>query len=179
MMFDWQKGLLGLQDDVVERLSNYWAEQVPGFFLNETGLQSLKRLSKKYQIDEMMNAIHTAAQQYLVYADGKPTKESVEIAWNKVGGICRVRQMERENPDVQRLYYIKGILRKRIANLNEGFTMGLLKRALELNASIDSMEECAKAARSWSQWRNGIENFITQQEQELSKPKQGSDTPIT
>ena len=58
MMFQWQKGLLGLQDEVVDRLSKVWAEHVPGYSLNENGICSLKKLAKTYSVDELV-AAHT------------------------------------------------------------------------------------------------------------------------
>ena len=36
MMFQWQKGLLELQDDVVKRLHDFWIEHVPGFTRTST-----------------------------------------------------------------------------------------------------------------------------------------------
>jgi len=42
MMFRWQKGLVELDDDLTERVAQFWSEQVPGFCLNENGVKELK-----------------------------------------------------------------------------------------------------------------------------------------
>jgi len=163
MMFQWQKGLLDLDDQVIKQLSEYWAQQVPGYCLNENGVKELKRLKRKFEIDEIMTAIKISTEQYLEFVDGKPTKESVELVWKKVGGICTIRRKEKENPSEQRLYYIRGILRNRLSYLNEGFALQLLQEALDSNASLESLERHAKKVRTWSEWRSGIEEFIETQ----------------
>src|SRR4030065_1803395 len=96
MMFEWQKGLLDLDNQVVTKLSTFWSEQVPGFSLNENGIKGLKRLKDKFEVDEIMNAMKIATE-YLEYVNGKPTKESVEIAWKKVGGISTVRRGKKKH----------------------------------------------------------------------------------
>ena len=163
MMFQWQKGLLDLDDQVITQLVDYWSEQVPGFSLNENGIKGLKRLKRKFELDEIMNAIKIATEQYLEYVDDEPTKESVELAWKKVGGICTIRRREKENPSEQRLYYIRGILRNRLSYVNEWMALQLLREALNANASLESLEAHAKSVRNWTAWRTEIEDFIAQQ----------------
>jgi len=160
MMFEWQKGLLQLENDVIDRLSAHWSELVSGYYLNEHGLSSLKRLKKKYEVDEIMRAMRTATEQYLICNDGHPAKESVELAWSKVGGICRVRRLEPTHPHLPRLYYILGILRNRFRYANERMAFQLLTEAVEANASIERLEEHAKTARNWTEWLEIIEDFI-------------------
>jgi hypothetical protein len=104
-----------------------------------------------------------ATEQYLQYENGNPTHDSVEIAWKKVGGICNIRRHEKEKPHLQRLYYIRGILKNRLSYVNEGIAIQLLLKAVEANASIDSLEDHAKSVRNWTQWRQSIESFIASQ----------------
>lgn len=163
MMFEWQKALMGLDDEVITQLSDFWSEVVPGYSLNENGRKSLKKLKRKYEIDEIMRAMKIASEQYLRFEDGSPTRESVEEAWSKISGICVNKRLEKENPNLSRLYYIRGILRKRLSYCNENMAIQLLKEALELNASLDSLEEHAKSVRNWTQWRQGLESFIDNQ----------------
>lgn len=164
MMFQWQKGLSELRDEVLDRLHGIWAEHVPGFTLNDIGIRDLKKLNKTYSVDEIVSAIRIAADQYIVFEDGTPTHDSVEVAWKKVGGICRMARIELENPDLKRLYYIRGILRNRFSYCNDGLALSLLRRAHDLNASISGLEEFAKAAKNWTAWREGIVDYITQHE---------------
>ena len=153
MMFQWQKGLLDLQDDVVKRLHDFWIEHVPGFTLNEHGIRGLKKLHKTYSVDEILSAIRIAADQYLDFQDGAPTKESVEVAWKKVGGICRMARRIGKTLISDGCITFAEILRNRLSYCNEGQAMTLLRKAHELNASMTSLEEFAKTARNWTMWR--------------------------
>src|SRR5205823_6933154 len=104
MMFQWQKGLLELQDEVTGRLHDIWAQHVPGYTLNDNGLRELKKLARTYSVDEIVAAIRIAAEQYIDFRDGALTKDSVELAWKKLTGICRMRRLEEQNPELKRLY---------------------------------------------------------------------------
>ncbi len=172
MMFQWQKGLLDLEDEVTTQLADYWAEQIPGFSLNENGKKGLKKLRRKFELSEIMEAMRIAVEQYVDYHEGEPTQESVEVAWKKVGGICNTKKRESENPALSRIYYIRGILRNRLSYCNEGLAIQLLQEAIDLDANIESLEKHAKAVRNWSHWRDEIEEFI---ETERDK-KQGVDS---
>lgn len=169
MMFEWQRGLLDLDDEVIDKLSAFWSEQAPGYHLNENGMKGLKRLKKRFEVDEIMPAMKIAAEQYLEYDDGGLTKESVEYAWKKVGGICNIRRQERDKPYMQRLYYIRGILRNRLHYINEPLALQLLERAVDLDASLDSLENHAKSVENWTQWRQAIEDYISQHEQDYDE----------
>ena len=164
MMFEWQKGLLDLNDEVVSKLANFWSEQVPGYHLNENGIKGLKKLNKRFEVDEIMAAIKIAAEHYLEYGQDGPTKESVECAWRRVGGICNTRRQEKNNPHIKRIYYIRGILRNRLSYLNETLALQLLSQAVALNADLDSLENHAKSVRNWTQWRQALENYINEHE---------------
>ncbi len=167
MMFQWQKGLLELDDEIIKQISDFWSEQVPGYYLNENGIKGLKKLKRRFEIDEIMAAIKIAAEQYLKFdKNGTPIKESVEYAWKKVGGICNTRRQERYKPYMKRLYYIRGILRNRLTYVNELLTLQLLQKAVELGANLDSLEQNAKSVKNWTQWRQTLESFIFERQQD-------------
>lgn len=163
LMFQWQQGLSDLQNDTIDRLSTIWTECVSGYALNEDGIRSLKRLVKTYSIDEIISAMRKSADQYVKFASGVPIAQSVEAAWSKVGGICRLSRIESDNPNLKRLYYIRGILRNRLSYCNEAVAIKLLQDAFALNASVESLERFAKEARNWTQWRDGLQSFISKQ----------------
>lgn len=174
LMFQWQKGLLDIDDDVTTQLADYWAEQIPGFSLNESGLKGLKGLKRRFDIGEIMAAMKIAVDQYVEYEDGKPTHESVELAWKRVGGICNTKRQEKENPAISRVFYIRGILRNRLSYCDERIALQLLKEAIAVGATVESLESNAKQVRNWSQWRTDIEEFISSQEsREQDKAEEG------
>lgn len=173
MMFAWQKGLAAIKDDVIEELAQYWSEVAAGFQLNETGKKGLKKLERQFSLQEIMEAMRIAADTYIEFQNDAPTKESVEYAWKKVGGICARRREEAENPNAGRVYYIRGILRNRLSYCNEAIALDLLRQALQANASIDSLESHAKNARSWTQWSNDIRDYLESRAQDPASEARG------
>ena len=163
MMFEWQKALMDIDDELIIQLSDFWSEVTLGYSLNENGLKSLKKLKRKYEINEIMQAMKIASESYLMYEEGSPTSESVEIAWKKLPGICANKRLEKDNPDLAHLNYIRGILRNRLNYCDNYMAIQLLKEAFEQGVSLESLEEHAKSQKNWSLWRMGIESFIDSQ----------------
>ena len=164
MMFQWQKGLLELDDEVVKQLSDFWSEQVENYSLNENGVKSLKKLRRRFSVGEIMEAMKLSTEQYLAYDENdSPIQETVERAWQKVGGICNTKKLQKDNPEAQRVYYIRGILRNRLNYCNDNMALQLLRQAVELGAGIENLENHAKEVKNWTQWRTAIENFISEQ----------------
>lgn len=160
MMFEWQKSLSDLDEQVVENLGDYWADKTPGYVLNESGLQDLRKLLRQFGIDEIMHAMDIAADYYLEFENGKVTPDSFDIAFNKIGGICMVRRREREDPNIKRIYWIRGIVRRRCNYFNSQLALSLLQEAVSLGADLDELERHAKQIRNWTAWRSGIEDYI-------------------
>lgn len=160
MMVDWQRELLSLDDDIVRTLSRFWNELIPGNELNNSGVESLKELTKKFDIDAIMQAMKIARDQYVKYIDGNAIHSSIEIAWSKVGGICNIRKRQRDGEPLEDIYYIRGIIRNRFRYVDDDKALRLIKTAIEYNANIESLKEYSKETKNWSQWRQGIESYI-------------------
>ena len=159
-----QKSLLKAENEIIQQLSDFWSELASNYYLNPNGIKKLRKLKSEFEINEIMEAMRIATNTYLQFSDDeKPTQESVENAWKKVGGICRIRRLEKTQPDFSRLYYIRGILKNRLSYLNEGQAIALLKEAFGCNASIESLEHVAKTTTSWTAWRTTLEDYISQQ----------------
>lgn len=160
MMIDWQRELAKLDDYAIEQLSNFWAELVPQYMLNENGKRSLEKLLKKFSHEQVMEAMRISVKQYLQYSDEKPTQQSVELAWKKVGGICALKKYDKTNPEMKEIYYIRGILRNRLSYMNEGMALGLLRKSARLGAPIEDLKEYALEVKNWSTWRTSMEAYI-------------------
>lgn len=88
MMYEWQKGLLEVDEKAVELAIEFWGKQAPGAYLTEAGIQDLRRLLRQFSFDEVLTAMDIAACQYFDLIDGIPTVPSLEQAWQRLGGIC-------------------------------------------------------------------------------------------
>lgn len=128
--------------------------------LNDNGKRSLEKLLKKFSHEQVMEAMRISVKQYIELNDGKPTQESVEKAWDKVGGICALKKYDGTNPEMKEIYYIRGILRNRLSYVNEGLALGLLRKSVRLGAPIEALKEFALEVKNWTNWRASMEAYI-------------------
>jgi len=67
---------------------------------------------------------------------------------------------------LSRLYYIRGILRKRLTYCNDWLALQLLQKAVEQGMTLESLERQARGIRNWSEWRTNMETFIDSDDEE-------------
>lgn len=154
MMMQWREGLKNIADLEVEKAIQAWCDCVAGWSPNEKGVKELRSLIKKHGLNAVLDAIETAADSYLRLdkETGKLTKDSVETAWRKIGGILTIASLPEHE---RRLHYIKGILRNRLSYVPFDVMLDL-KWGLDSGVSVDDMEAAAKNARSWSKFRDWL-----------------------
>ena len=158
MMMNWQEGLRNLEDETVTRVCEYWHRLAPGYECTADDQAEVAKWIKQFSPEEVCKAMDAAASQYLIHdTDGNTTDTSWDEAFTKIPGICRNK---RAGPDVARLYYIRGIVRKRLADRgyyydHEGCII-LLKDALSSGVPLQELEVLAKEARNWSQFRDAV-----------------------
>lgn len=188
LMLEWKKTLTEFEDEKVIMVSDYWASMMNPYSLNENGLKSLEKLIKKFPIEDILESIDIANKKYLVFDDeGKITKESVEEAFDKVGGICALKNM----PELkQKMAYIKGICRNRFSYWDNR------KGSIILNNYVSALKGAgwsderitedletevmpkSKEFKNWTQWRELLEkwtddvnNWSNEPEQEVEPEK--------
>lgn len=154
MMLEWSRGLADESSYAAEAIATRWQELNPGFHLTDAGVRSASLLLKKFSLLEILEAMHTAANQYVVIGeDGALDRESVEIAWGKVPGIAYLTKQ----PEAKRnAHYIRGILRNRLSYINEHDAIAYIEKAVESGVDIDRIRSLACSCNSWSQWRDKV-----------------------
>lgn len=165
MMMQWQQELDSAQDDASNMIAEYWQSQTKGqYSLSDAGIVILKKLLKKFSVQEILAATKIAADAYLEISNTEFTKESVVLAWSKVGGICNINRQKADDPEISDLYYIRGIIRNRIGGgyYDANKAIILLKKAKQANATIESLKNFAMTVRNWTNFRNGIESYLEQ-----------------
>lgn len=148
MMLSWRDGLKDLAEDELEAVQKHFAKVLPGWSIKSEGAVKLARgYLKKHGLMSVLDAIDLASERYAkTNEEGALTSESVQLAWNKVGGILRISS---KSPDQQRLHYVKGILKNRLSYVP--FTaMKEMEEALDAGIDVEEMVEEAKQTRSWS-----------------------------
>lgn len=183
LMLEWKKSLTEFEDEKVIMVSDYWTSMMNPYSLNENGLKSLDKLIKKFPIEDILEAIDIANKKYLVFdEDGNITKESVEQAFDKVGGICALKNM----PELKKkMAYIKGICRNRFSywdnkkgsiildnyvNALKGanWTEEKITEDLEKEVIPKSIE-----SKNWTEWKQLLEKWtddIYNWENEVAQP---------
>lgn len=155
MMMAWQRGLADLEGEALSQLAEYWHDLV-GWELNEAGLAQLRKLTRKFSIPELTHAMLAAVDQYSEADERGLTRESVMLAWSKVGAIAVVTRRCKDKPYLRDLYYIRGILRRRLNYVAEHEVMSLMEGAIESGASTDQLADFARTAGNWHTFRQWV-----------------------
>jgi hypothetical protein len=158
MMLEWREGLKSLDADTVQIAVEAFNKRTPGWSLNENGRKDFSKLVKKYGLQTVLDAIDTAAEQYIMFNKyGNATAQSFDLAFSKLGGICRLCTQPEEE---RKLYYFRGILRNRLAYFNDWKGLQMLREAFAAGVSIEDLEYCARNADSWTWFKSFIEESI-------------------
>lgn len=163
MMIKWMEGLDKIEETEIEYLSKKWNHVTNELYrLNPAGVQTIKKLLKKYGLEKVSSAMDTTVEQYFRFDDDqKVTRDSIEYAFNKIGGILRISGL---SPEIKEMYYIRGILRKRIY-CDEQYSMELMKKAFEHNVDLESVKQFARTCHDWTEWKTDLERYIKKAEE--------------
>jgi hypothetical protein len=158
MMMMWRKGLRALNDETVARLCAYWDDLTPGWRVTDNAKLTMKKWLRSFSIEELTQSMDISAIQYLQRnKTGKCTKESVELAFNKIPGICRIEQISKEQPEIKELYYIRGIVRKRMPwYYDDTKALQLLREGAAAGVPLSVLRQIALTASHWTEFREGL-----------------------
>lgn len=87
-----------LEDDVCIEAFN---KRIPGRTLNDVGIESIRQVRIRFGTALMLQAIAIAGDYYIKTTNGLPTRESVNDAIDKLGGICYNISRRAANPDLE------------------------------------------------------------------------------
>jgi hypothetical protein len=157
MIIKWREELNNLQEVELEYINKIIIEKME-CTLNEIGENKFRKLLKKYGLSEVVESMDISINQY--YKNGE--NESKEKAINYTEFICRSRKSTKNNPELLKLYYMRGILRNRLAYLNEWQALKYLKDAFDIGISLDLLKELCLNCRNWTDFRSTIEELINE-----------------
>jgi hypothetical protein len=168
MMLKWKKSILNINEEEIKVLTEYWGNFTSGWSLAESGIADLRKQIKKFGVKEIMDAMDISANKYIRYDDdGKITKESIEKAFEYIFRICIVARAAQKEPYLVDLFYIRGILKRRLYYCNSQKSLELMKKAVTLGITVDELKKLALSTRNWSEWLEEIENAIKCEEETL------------
>ncbi len=168
MMMEWREELKLLDDQTLERLANYWTNITKTYSLTEKGRQGLRKLLRKFTVEEISYAMDESHKFLRFDEEGKALEDSVELAWSKVGPICYVRNKTKGNPELEELYKIQGFLKSKQARgnwageLDSSRIFQWLEAARSWEVSIQDLRDLAADARSMTELSGLIDRAIEQ-----------------
>lgn len=114
LMAEWQSELLKIDSEQIDLLEKHWTT-LTNYYFTDSGRNSIAKLLKKFPFKEVSEGMRVAAANYINgnCSRDKDLDERIAIAFSKIGGICRMKQIDEKSPEMRDLYYIRGILRNR------------------------------------------------------------------
>ncbi len=156
-MLAWREGMRDIDGMALSAALDAWNEMTSGWRLNEKGEKDLKKLIVKFGLQSVLDSMEKCDQYLQQDDDGNTIRESVGVAFSKIGGICRMSAQ----PDWKRdLYYIRGIARNRLTYINQVECIRLLESAHKEGIEIDDLRNITLSARNWAEWQQEINGLI-------------------
>ena len=160
MMLEWREGLAyicAMQTNAVVSAIN----SKSNFCLNESGRRTVSGWAKKYNIQDLLDAVDSVFSQKLVInEDGSATEESWYEAYRLIPKYATVNKNSSGKPYLKDLFYIRGIIRNRLPRYDQHKCLSLLERAIIAGASIEGLREFSKTVRTWGDFIEEMENFL-------------------
>lgn len=159
MISNWHLGLTNIEREAVDALETLWLRSIGlegETYLLDHAKEELRRLAKRCGHEIVCKAITAAAGKLLMSGESGDCVAQAE-AFNSIGRICGVMKAAEKDPGIERLFYIRGILRRRLSYVNDKQCIVLLKDARDAGINVDWLQEQAKDAKSWTQFRLLVE----------------------
>ena len=130
--------------------------------LTDFGINEIRNIRNTNSDEEILTAMDIASKQYFIYENQIVTQDSYSFAFSKILGIINGRKYEEAHPEISKLYYIRGILRKRIQYYyDDKKALEILKNAYYKDGlTLEELTEIAKQTRTWSGWKADIYQTI-------------------
>jgi hypothetical protein len=156
MMAQWRRELDTMRESEIQHAEEYFLE-LSGCGLSESGRRSLRQHIRKFGFPETLEGISIACEQYIKRgADGTPNKGTIELAWNKVGGICYVRSQRQEAPWLSDFYRLRAACRDSFGYWKDHVGCPLLRDAFEAGHTYATLRNVLNESPSWSRWQDGM-----------------------
>lgn len=160
LMTQWKEELLKMDEQQVDVIDNLLSDKTNNSF-NEHGRRECLNLIKKNGFSIVFDAMVAAIRQYVVEKNGECDQDSVNKAVKMYPRIC-IHLKNGTSPVEDRIYYVRGIIRNRFTYFDNAKVMMWLRKALNVGVDIVDLEQLAKSARNWSEWKNAM-NELTQE----------------
>ena len=146
MMLEWRTGLQNIDAISLDAVQTALTKMTKGSTCSPFGKQHIKKLIREFGLSAVLDAVELV-EVYLVFdpnePTGKPTLESMNHAFDKLGGVCRLRSLPEWK---QEIYYIRNIARSRMrycSNQGAALLLQQLENAFHSGISLDILRTLA------------------------------------
>ena len=159
-MLEWRAELADFEEYRFQSLADQVERHLGQRQLSPTGRARLVKFLRSFEDDDVfVKAVAASSEQYLEFTDdGDVTHDSAERYLAMLPRVARA--MKSGRPEAKRVAYIGGILRNRLNYLNYDLYKRLLWRCIDLNVDLDGVEQFAKDANSWTEFKGALERFL-------------------
>lgn len=150
MMSKWRFELLDIEREEAKKVIELTNTELNlNLSLTDTGINKLIKLIKKYGLLEIIECSIIAFGKY-----------EAEIAFKKIEIIAKNRQIDKVNPEMKEIFYIRGIARNKFYYFDDQRALIYLKAAYKKGASIEELKEFTLNCTCWSDWVDRLTWFI-------------------
>ena len=106
MMMRWRDELEGMEEYQVDKAAQ--SLEIDGLGASEFGRKKIKKMLKKYSLEEFLIARDEAFEKYY-----DCSREGWGAAFDKIESFMKMRRVDKDKPWMRQVFYIQGILRNR------------------------------------------------------------------
>lgn len=149
MMAKWRIELLNIEHEEVNKLMEIVnLENSLNISLTNMGIKRVINLIKKYGFNEVLECSLISFRQY-----------DPETAIKKIEPIIRNRKLQKDNPELKDLHYIKGIAKNRFDYFDPKKAFLILKNGYDSGIPIEELKAVTLECKNWSEWKDTIEYY--------------------
>lgn len=158
MMLRWRSANADIEGDAIKAFASAYEERTPGWSLNDTGMQSVRQLIKKFGLQRSLDALDEAATSVIKMHKGQATKESV----SKLFGTIFIMA---EPPEIRALYRLRFRIKNRWNFVNDGRCISTLRKLHSLGAQVSEIEARTDDLintqyTSFGEWCNEMDSWV-------------------
>lgn len=131
--------------------------------LSSQGIKNLEELIKKFDHEELIEAIEISFAQYYKGDNEDEKSDAFNKAFNYISRIAINRKKEKENPDLAKrnhnINYCKKILANNLRYVNDAYAKDWLNKLLD-DYTFESVSDMCKKAKSWTHFRTTAESWL-------------------
>jgi HNH endonuclease len=163
MMLQWRDDALAIEKLKADKIVDAINAKSEEWELSESGRQMVERWVRKFPFDEILSAVDIAFDQYF-RGDGASWSHAID----KISGIITIKHAAEGKPYLPRLFYARGILRKRLGRIPDAGLMSLLTEAAEAGADVEGIVALARSCTSFARFQRALIDFLEEREEEGS-----------